>query len=241
VYPASEPDSSLPTTPEASVETNNHRTPTSNNDTVEEPPRKRTRVRRRQIIPAEISYSQLAGAAPTQIHPPTPAPTQLQQISSFADPQTAITPLLPTTAASESPCGQTFQPLLPQFCGQSMSVPFVPQGTNVVYETVSIPNLAGMVSGTHFISSTPAREEHVLPWQSQTQTAPYLTPVETLGNRPFTSLPSPSTRQFAFAENTVPDNFVANPNNHGRWLVDKLGRRHYLNAPRNKRPRLEDT
>ncbi|KAJ5380275.1 uncharacterized protein N7496_002703 [Penicillium cataractarum] len=57
-------------------------------------------------------------------------------------------------------------------------------------------------------------------------------------------LPSPAPRQppvsnkrtFEFVEPEVPENFVANPNNHGRWQYDRSGNRHYLNAPKTKVP-----
>ncbi|KAL1988259.1 hypothetical protein VTN96DRAFT_234 [Rasamsonia emersonii] len=246
VYSPCEVDVSLPD-PEAPVEANVDRTPPTNDDTVEEPPRKRIRARRRQIVPAEISYSQLAGAAPTQMPPrtsaptPTPTPTRTRQGPSFADPQTAVIPLPPTTAASENPCGQTYQPLFPQFHGQTMSVPLVPTGTNVLYESVSLTALASVTSRAHFIPSRPTVEE-TFSWQGQIQAAPaYPPPAATPSARPFAPQPSRPARKFTFAENTVPSNFVPNPNNHGRWLVDELGRRHYLNAPKNKRPRMEVT
>ncbi|KAJ5732679.1 hypothetical protein N7493_004160 [Penicillium malachiteum] len=49
--------------------------------------------------------------------------------------------------------------------------------------------------------------------------------------------PQPTTpkRVFEFINTTVPEGFVANPNNHGRWQVDSNGQRHYLNAPAAKR------
>lgn len=60
-------------------------------------------------------------------------------------------------------------------------------------------------------------------------------------------LPSPAPRQppvsnkrtFEFVEPEIPDNFVANPNNHGRWQYDRSGNRHYLNAPKTKMPRAK--
>ena len=47
-------------------------------------------------------------------------------------------------------------------------------------------------------------------------------------------------RAFEFVDPTVPQDFKANPNNHGRWQIDEAGNRHYLNAPkvpRNSRDR----
>jgi hypothetical protein len=39
-----------------------------------------------------------------------------------------------------------------------------------------------------------------------------------------------------FLDPTVPEGFVANPNNHGRWSYDSAGNRTYLNRRKNKRP-----
>jgi hypothetical protein len=49
--------------------------------------------------------------------------------------------------------------------------------------------------------------------------------------------PVSNKRTFEFIEPEIPENFVANPNNHGRWQYDRNGNRHYLNAPKTKRPR----
>jgi hypothetical protein len=49
--------------------------------------------------------------------------------------------------------------------------------------------------------------------------------------------PVSNKRTFEFVEPEVPENFVANPNNHGRWQYDRHGNRHYLNAPKTKRAR----
>lgn len=49
--------------------------------------------------------------------------------------------------------------------------------------------------------------------------------------------PVSNKRTFEFVEPEVPGNFVANPNNHGRWQYDRHGNRHYLNAPKTKRAR----
>lgn len=246
MYSPCEADVSL-SDPKVPVETNVDQTSPTNDNTVEEPPRKRIRARRRQIVPAEISYSQLAGAAPTQMPPRTPAPTPTTtptrplQGPSLADPQTAITSLPPTTAVSENASGQTYQPLFPQFHGQTMSVPLVPMGTDIIYQSVSLTALASVASRAHSIPSRPTSGE-MFSWQGQIQAAPAYQPSAGIpGARPFAPQPSRPARQFIFAENTVPSNFVANPNNHGRWLVDELGRRHYLNAPKNKRTRMEVT
>lgn len=49
--------------------------------------------------------------------------------------------------------------------------------------------------------------------------------------------PAPSRkRTFEFVEPVVPKGFVANPDNHGRFLYAN-GNRTYLNGPKNKRPR----
>lgn len=50
--------------------------------------------------------------------------------------------------------------------------------------------------------------------------------------------PASNKRAFEFVEPTVPEKFVANPNNHGRWEIDSVGNRKYLNAPKVKRPRV---
>ncbi|KAJ5280983.1 hypothetical protein N7478_006355 [Penicillium angulare] len=47
--------------------------------------------------------------------------------------------------------------------------------------------------------------------------------------------PTKPPKVFEFVNPTVPDKFVANPNNHARWEVDKDGSRHYLNAPAARR------
>lgn len=51
--------------------------------------------------------------------------------------------------------------------------------------------------------------------------------------------PVSNKRTIEFVEPEVPENFVANPNNHGRWQFDRHGNRHYLNAPKTKRPRTK--
>jgi hypothetical protein len=68
----------------------------------------------------------------------------------------------------------------------------------------------------------------------------YLTPMLPTYPAPLpASQPPPvsNKRTFEFVEPEIPDNFVANPNNHGRWQYDRNGNRHYLNAPKTKRPR----
>ncbi|KAJ5107884.1 hypothetical protein N7456_004559 [Penicillium angulare] len=47
--------------------------------------------------------------------------------------------------------------------------------------------------------------------------------------------PTQPLKVFEFVDTTVPEGFVANPNNHARWEVDKDGTRHYLNAPAARR------
>jgi hypothetical protein len=53
--------------------------------------------------------------------------------------------------------------------------------------------------------------------------------------------PSPelvsNKRTYSFINEMVPKNFVANPNNHGRWRFDRQGNREYLNGPAAKRSR----
>lgn len=51
--------------------------------------------------------------------------------------------------------------------------------------------------------------------------------------------PVSNKREIHFLEPEVPRNFVANPNNHGRWDIDTNGNRYYLNAPRTKRRRTK--
>lgn len=54
--------------------------------------------------------------------------------------------------------------------------------------------------------------------------------------RPVPQLPPVSNkRSFQFVDPEIPQNFVANPNNHGRWQYDRQGNRHYLNAPKRSR------
>ena len=47
-------------------------------------------------------------------------------------------------------------------------------------------------------------------------------------------------RSWTFVNESVPSDFYANPNNHGRWAVDTAGNRRYLNAPSTKRPRATE-
>ncbi|KAJ6014643.1 hypothetical protein N7540_009234 [Penicillium herquei] len=70
--------------------------------------------------------------------------------------------------------------------------------------------------------------------QPQPQQQPYIGPYAV---PPQLEHPQPAApkRVFEFVNTTVPEGFVANPNNHGRWQVDKNGRRQYLNAPAAKR------
>ncbi|KAJ5168282.1 uncharacterized protein N7482_003876 [Penicillium canariense] len=50
---------------------------------------------------------------------------------------------------------------------------------------------------------------------------------------PPASIPATSKkRAFEFIEPEMPSNFIANPNNHGRWEFDSSGKRRYLNAPK---------
>ena len=74
---------------------------------------------------------------------------------------------------------------------------------------------------------------------------PYLTFFTPMGYPPTYPVPRPvrqlppvsNKRSFQFVDPETPQNFVANPNNHGRWQFDRQGNRHYLNAP--KRPRTD--
>lgn len=60
---------------------------------------------------------------------------------------------------------------------------------------------------------------------------------EIVQSRPRPAVAPAQQQQFTFAPTTMPANFVANPNNHGRWSIDESGKRHYLNGARSKRPR----
>lgn len=55
--------------------------------------------------------------------------------------------------------------------------------------------------------------------------------------RPRRASPVSNKREIHFLEPEMPQDFVANPNNHGRWDIDTNGNRYYLNAPRTKRRR----
>lgn len=65
----------------------------------------------------------------------------------------------------------------------------------------------------------------------------FAAPASVTPSRPLKPSPEPvsNKRVFSFINETAP-NFVANPNNHGRWKIDSKGNRQYLNAPPAKRP-----
>ncbi|KAJ5730001.1 uncharacterized protein N7483_004509 [Penicillium malachiteum] len=72
------------------------------------------------------------------------------------------------------------------------------------------------------------------PPQPQPQQQPYSGP-RALPPQQAHPQPAAPKRVFEFVNATVPEGFVANPNNHGRWQVDSNGKRQYLNAPAAKR------
>lgn len=69
-----------------------------------------------------------------------------------------------------------------------------------------------------------------------TPMGPSMPPTYPIPPPPRRASPVSNKRMFEFVEPEVPENFVANPNNHGRWQYDKNGNRHYLNAPKTKKP-----
>lgn len=71
------------------------------------------------------------------------------------------------------------------------------------------------------------------------QQQPFAAPATVTPSPPPKPSPEPvsNKRVFSFINETAPD-FVANPNNHGRWKIDSKGNRQYLNAPPAKRPCL---
>ncbi|KAI3103618.1 hypothetical protein CBS147333_7479 [Penicillium roqueforti] len=74
---------------------------------------------------------------------------------------------------------------------------------------------------------------------TQQMQGPYYTPTqEHMQSVSSLSAASPKKRTFEFAENIVPTNFVANPNNHARWTVSPNGDRTYLNGPQAKKARV---
>ncbi|KAJ5777994.1 hypothetical protein N7520_001240 [Penicillium odoratum] len=65
--------------------------------------------------------------------------------------------------------------------------------------------------------------------------APSIAPPSKRVNPAQHTVPASNTRVFDFSNTTCPGEFVANPNNHGRWEYDRHGQRRYLNAPAVKR------
>lgn len=189
----------------------------------EEPPRKRTRHRRKQIVLAGISYNQLANSASTA------EPTH-----SFTAPQPAT--------LQQTPVQHGAVPSLPE--SSTFNTDFAIQTTlalrNLGFPVIYIPSLGFiMVPKTTLPNANASIPVSNAPFP--TPNAPVANNLNTnsapsshIQSEPYRPRP---VQQFTFAETSVPESFVANPDNHGRWAIDESGRRHYLNGPKNKRPR----
>lgn len=212
-------------------------------DDSEEPPRKRRRNRKKLIVPAEICYADLIEAAPAPGHLPFPRPHHRTGPSQPT-----------TTSAFYRPCGPSPMPMVPQICGQTTNgyFIFVPtSGTSHMPQMAPSPtpwmdwdNLFSHPAPTH--TSVNGHKHHQHPQQQSRNDPVYPSPAESAAATPVIAKSQPRPRpavapaqqqQFTFAPTTMPANFVANPNNHGRWSIDESGKRHYLNGARSKRPR----
>lgn len=186
-------------------------------------PQRKPRKRRKQIVPAEVSYTDVAANLQQPRGPvPAPPPFQPPAVEAPAVPQQPAVPSFPV------PYGPGPMPTVPTVCG---NIPggyllFVPANNTPMPQppTPSVGTGMGFFAGQN---PAPFSQGPAFP---QTAAGPATTT---------STAPQSNKRPFTFVDATVPENFMANPNNHGRWEVDASGRRRYLNAPRNKRPRTD--
>ncbi|GAD99362.1 hypothetical protein TSTA_076430 [Paecilomyces variotii No. 5] len=204
----------------------------------EEPPRKRTRHRRKQIVPAGISYNELASSVATTEPTPLPVPQQAPILDNTVQ-----------TAVHSVPSGPFFNPdfgigqlaLALQNFGQTlMSYHNMGPNNSIPPPVIPMPPALPTPCASELANFIPIS---TFPTQTSTASIPVsrAPPVPNQPNITTSSQPAAPSRprpvqQFTFAETSVPESFVANPNNHGRWQIDASGRRHYLNGPKNKRP-----
>ncbi|KAL2001640.1 hypothetical protein VTN02DRAFT_1498 [Thermoascus thermophilus] len=191
----------------------------------EGPPRKRRRNRKKQIVPAEICYTDLIGAAP--------------QRPSFSRPQRRMNPSPPTTSHGRPRPSPT--PLVPHVCGQTGNgyFIFVPTSGNMALSPMP------WIDWDNFLAPPTVRHTsikvhhnyHPQPQQQPSRNGPfYPPPVDPVRSDPrVPPTQQQQQQQITFAPATMPSNFVPNPNNHGRWSIDESGKRHYLNGAKNKR------
>ncbi|KAL1877779.1 hypothetical protein Plec18167_004748 [Paecilomyces lecythidis] len=208
----------------------------------EEPPRKRTRHRRKQIVPAGISYNELAGSvATTEPTPSLPVPQQAPIHQNTA--QAAVYPV-PFDPVFNPEFDITELALALQNFGQKlMSYHNLGHNNSTPSPVIPLPPAlpTACAGQANFIPTS------TFPTQPSNASIPVSRgpPVPNHQNGTFTTTSGPQSaapsrprpvQQFTFAETSVPESFVANPNNHGRWQIDASGRRHYLNGPKNRRP-----
>ncbi|KAJ9232163.1 hypothetical protein DTO169E5_7634 [Paecilomyces variotii] len=209
----------------------------------EEPPRKRTRHRRKQIIPAGISYNELAGSVTTT--EPTPSSPAPQQTPVHQNTVQAAVHSVPSDPIFNPDFGISQLALALQSFGQTlMSYHNLGLNNSAPPQVIPLPLMLPTPCASQFANLVP---NSTFPTQTSYASIP-VSRRPPVPNRPVIDLTTTShsqsaarsrprpVQQFTFAETSVPESFVANPNNHGRWQIDESGRRHYLNGPRNRRP-----
>ncbi|OOQ90979.1 hypothetical protein PEBR_02006 [Penicillium brasilianum] len=183
------------------------------------------------IPPTPIDNSPIIQSA--VIAPSAPASVDVNKPNQHREPRAPSTPVLIDMVAR-----QLHEEWIDLNHSSSTTLPD-PAPTTMNYHPVEYPLQFQMCHPMHYLGHRP------IPCPMEFgQICPHLMFYPHMGRPlPLTyPVPSPAPRQspvsnkrtFDFVEPEIPENFVANPDNHGRWQYDRNGNRHYLNAPKTK-------
>lgn len=162
---------------------------------------------------------------------PTPYPIPPTSSMTMAKPMPSASSAL--LARSIAPTGSTF-PAVSAVSGPSAVYSYPQSGYHIIPVLSGSTQLTGMPYWPRIQSASPtvARPLQNPAAASRPGYSSSLSFPQQDASKP---RPTSQKRKFEFVEPTVPSDFVENPNNHGRWVIDSSGKRHYLNAPKDKR------
>ncbi|OJJ49373.1 hypothetical protein ASPZODRAFT_140277 [Penicilliopsis zonata CBS 506.65] len=195
---------------------------TSQDSFQEHPPKRRKIIRKKQILPAEISYVDLAQRG-HQFPPPSMPVTDASSYMMGND---------STIPDANADLDLNYIPAGPIVLGEYT-------GGYVIFVPTKMPSSAGISAPAPQFINTGANPISQRPQWKPNMSASILgqarrsQPISMARSCPPNA--APVKQHFTFMDSQVPTNFVPNPENHARWTIDNAGRRHYLNAPKNKR------
>lgn len=161
---------------------------------------------------------------------PTPYPIPPTSSMTMAKPPSASSAL---PAKSIVPTGSTF-PAVPAVSGPSAAYSYPQSGYHIIPVLSGSMQLTGMPYWPSIQSASPSVAGY-LQNPAAASKPDYTSSLSFPQQDASKPRPTGQKQKFEFVELTVPSDFVENPNNHGRWEIDSSGKRHYLNAPKDKR------